>query len=70
MSNSPSSNSASSVDEQHSQNGEGEQAKRGVELASRILTVDKKRFYIDVKQNDRGRFIQIVAVSHFDCNVH
>jgi len=59
MSNSPSSNSASSADEQ-SQNGE--QSKRGVELASRVLNVDKKRFYIDVKQNDRGKFIQIVAL--------
>lgn len=61
MSNSPSSHAsnASSADEQ-SQNGE--QAKRGVELASRVLNVDKKRFYIDVKENDRGKFIQIVAL--------
>ncbi|KAI6175338.1 hypothetical protein M3Y97_00678000 [Aphelenchoides bicaudatus] len=63
MSNSPPSESASSAEE-HSHNGEneGDQAKRGVELASRVLNVDKKRFYVDVKQNDRGRFVQIVAL--------
>jgi hypothetical protein len=60
MSNSGSSHSGASLGDEHSQNGD--QSKRGTELASRILTVDKKRYYIDVKENDRGKFIQIVAV--------
>jgi len=65
MSNSPSSGSSASSEahsDAHSQDGEGEQSKRGVELASRVLNVDKKRYYIDVKQNERGKFIQIVAL--------
>lgn len=33
------------------------------ELASRTLHIQSKRFYLDVKQNRRGRFIKIAEVS-------
>ena len=32
------------------------------ELASRTLQIQTKRFYLDVKQNRRGRFIKIAEV--------
>lgn len=32
------------------------------ELATRTLHVQSKRFYLDVKQNRRGRFIKIAEV--------
>ncbi|XP_052212893.1 transcriptional activator protein Pur-beta-like isoform X2 [Dreissena polymorpha] len=32
------------------------------ELASKTLTIQSKRFYLDVKQNRRGRFIKIAEV--------
>ncbi|WAR03131.1 PURA-like protein [Mya arenaria] len=32
------------------------------ELATRTLTIQSKRFYLDVKQNRRGRFIKIAEV--------
>lgn len=59
MSNSPSLDSGSSAEE-HSQNGEGEQAKRGIELASRVLDVDKKRYYIDVVRITGLIFLDLV----------
>lgn len=34
----------------------------GVELASKTLTLQLKRFYIDVKQNKRGKFIKIAGL--------
>lgn len=37
--------------------GSGEQ-----ELATRTLQIQSKRFYLDVKQNRRGRFIKIAEV--------
>lgn len=37
--------------------GSGEQ-----ELATRMLQIQSKRFYLDVKQNKRGRFIKIAEV--------
>ena len=33
------------------------------ELATRTLHIQSKRFYLDVKQNRRGRFIKIAEVS-------
>jgi PurA ssDNA and RNA-binding protein len=32
------------------------------ELASRTLQIQSKRFYLDVKQNRRGRFLKIAEV--------
>lgn len=32
------------------------------ELASKTLQIQSKRFYVDVKQNKRGRFIKIAEV--------
>ncbi|KRX72802.1 Transcriptional activator protein Pur-alpha [Trichinella nativa] len=32
------------------------------ELASRMLQIQSKRFYLDVKENERGRFIKIAEV--------
>jgi hypothetical protein len=32
------------------------------ELASKTLQIQSKRFYLDVKQNRRGRFIKIAEV--------
>lgn len=33
------------------------------ELASKTLQIRNKRFYLDVKQNDRGRFIKLTEVT-------
>lgn len=33
------------------------------ELASKTLQIQSKRFYLDVKQNRRGRFIKIAEAS-------
>lgn len=33
------------------------------ELATKTLQIQSKRFYLDVKQNRRGRFIKIAEVS-------
>ena len=33
------------------------------ELATKSLQIQSKRFYLDVKQNRRGRFIKIAEVS-------
>ena len=33
------------------------------DLASRTLTLEGKRFYLDVKENQRGRFIKIAEMS-------
>ncbi|XP_032290146.1 transcriptional regulator protein Pur-beta isoform X3 [Drosophila virilis] len=33
------------------------------ELASKMLQIQSKRFYLDVKQNRRGRFIKVAEVS-------
>lgn len=32
------------------------------ELATEMLEVQRKRFYVDVKQNSRGRFIKLAEV--------
>ncbi|CAD5218747.1 unnamed protein product [Bursaphelenchus okinawaensis] len=42
---------------------EGQEAQRGGhEICSKVLNVDKRRFYIDLKENDRGKFVQVVAL--------
>lgn len=33
------------------------------ELATKMLQIQSKRFYLDVKQNRRGKFIKIAEVS-------
>ena len=33
------------------------------DLASRTLVLESKRFYLDVKENTRGRFIKIAEIS-------
>lgn len=35
------------------------------ELATKMLVIQNKRFYLDVKQNHRGRFIKVAEVSCF-----
>merc|ERR1719340_614315 len=35
----------------------------GGDLASRTLVLESKRFYLDVKENTRGRFIKIAEIS-------
>jgi hypothetical protein len=35
------------------------------ELASKMLQIQSKRFYLDVKQNRRGRFIKVAEVKDF-----
>ena len=37
------------------------------ELASKTLHIQSKRFYVDVKQNRRGRFLKIAEVRHDAC---
>lgn len=39
----------------------GQQAEQ--ELATKMLQIQSKRFYLDVKQNRRGRFIKVAEVS-------
>ena len=36
------------------------------ELASRTLQIQSKRFYLDVKENRRGRFLKIAEVCMHD----
>ena len=33
------------------------------DLASRTLVLESKRFYLDVKENQRGRFIKVAEIS-------
>lgn len=44
--------------------GGGRQAPAGgEEIASKTLTIQSKRFYLDVKQNNRGRFVKLAEVA-------
>ncbi len=50
-----------------SRNNYGDQVQGGAsvnedELASKTLYIQSKRFYLDVKQNRRGRFLKIAEV--------
>ncbi len=44
--------------------GSGEQ-----ELATKTLQIQSKRFYLDVKQNRRGRFIKIAEVNYVESGI-
>lgn len=37
--------------------------RRGGDLASKTIMLESKRFYLDVKENNRGRFIKIAEIS-------
>lgn len=41
----------------------GQQQVGEQELATKMLQIQSKRFYIDVKQNRRGRFMKVAEVS-------
>lgn len=43
--------------------GRGGSGPAGGDLASRTLVLESKRFYLDVKENTRGRFIKIAEIS-------
>ena len=43
--------------------GAGGDGKGGGDLASRTLVLESKRFYLDVKENTRGRFIKMAEIS-------
>jgi hypothetical protein len=43
----------------------GQQQQGEQELATKMLQIQSKRFYLDVKQNRRGRFIKVAEVSFF-----
>lgn len=51
-------------EERRARDGGGGRADRqGEELATKVLSIQSKRFYLDVKQNDRGRFIKFAEVA-------
>lgn len=39
------------------------------ELATKMLQIQSKRFYLDVKQNRRGRFIKVAEVVHMSFKI-
>lgn len=43
--------------------GPGQQQQQEQELATKMLQIQHKRFYLDVKQNQRGRFIKIAEIT-------
>jgi len=43
--------------------GEGGAPQTEQQLASKMLQIQSKRFYLDVKQNRRGRFIKVAEIS-------
>ena len=47
--------------ERRYEGGEGPQGEE--ELASKMLQIQSKRFYLDVKQNKRGKFIKVAEIS-------
>lgn len=49
------------IESEKSTGGSAEQ-----ELATKMLQIQPKRFYLDVKQNHRGRFIKITEVKQRD----
>lgn len=40
----------------------GRQQGGGEEIATKSLIIQSKRFYMDVKQNNRGRFVKLAEV--------
>merc|ERR1712223_2323787 len=49
--------------EDQGRQGRGGGGPAGGDLASRTLVLESKRFYLDVKENTRGRFIKIAEIS-------
>lgn len=45
----------------------GQQGQMEQELATKMLQIQSKRFYLDVKQNRRGRFIKVAEASETSC---
>lgn len=43
--------------------GEGMGGRREIELMTTELKVENKRFYFNLKENDKGRFLKIAEVS-------
>lgn len=43
--------------------GRGRQQQGGEEIATKSLIIQSKRFYMDVKQNNRGRFVKLAEVA-------
>lgn len=57
--------SSSSGSEKGEHNGDrqhGDDRQGGTELATKSIVIQSKRFYLDVKQNQRGRFIKFAEV--------
>ena len=54
--------SGSETGSEHGRGGHGGGGGAG-DLASRTLVLESKRFYLDVKENSRGRFIKIAEIS-------
>lgn len=48
--------------EQGSEYDSGQQGQIEQELATKMLQIQSKRFYLDVKQNRRGRFIKVAEI--------
>ena len=51
------------VEEGSSTAGDRDRDQNEQELATRILNIQAKRFYVDVKENQRGRFIKLAEVA-------
>ena len=47
----------------NTKNNQGGAGGGGGDLASRTLVLESKRFYLDVKENARGRFIKMAEIS-------
>lgn len=54
--------SGSETGSDHGGGGGGGRSGPG-DLASRTIVLESKRFYLDVKENSRGRFIKIAEIS-------
>ena len=48
---------------ENTKNNQGGAGGGGGDLASRTLVLESKRFYLDVKENARGRFIKMAEIS-------
>merc|ERR1719151_60471 len=55
--------SGSETGSEHGRPPRGGGGPAGGDLASRTLVLESKRFYLDVKENSRGRFIKIAEIS-------
>ncbi|KAI3411929.1 hypothetical protein GPALN_001987 [Globodera pallida] len=59
----PSSSGSEKGIERNGVRGGGEVKRGGEEIASKTLMIQSKRFYLDIKQNDRGRFVKLAEVA-------